>query len=157
MKKKILIDLTKLREIKKSDKEAVDTRLQNGSGFKTLKELATFRFTCRRCVDAPCIESCPVDALERDENNVIHRSLNLCVRCKSCIAMCPFGTMSLDLFKVKPEGYSVFDLSSNEDMDKYAKEFPDDVVRITDEEADIKRNIYALSDTVLIKDYAWHN
>ena len=48
--------------------EAYFYPLLNTNGLKTIRELATFRFTCRKCEDAPCINVCPADALEKDEN-----------------------------------------------------------------------------------------
>ncbi|QNL20411.1 hypothetical protein HZR84_00070 [Hyphobacterium sp. CCMP332] len=156
MSKKLLIDLLKLRDLERVSFEAADPALLKGEiGFKSIRELATFRFTCRRCMDAPCIDSCPVDALQRDEEHVIHRKLNLCIRCKSCIAMCPFGTMPLDLFQVKPD-HEIYDISNKEEMKRFADNFPDEMVTLTEEEEDWEKHIYALGDHVLIKDYAWH-
>ncbi|MCI0523200.1 MAG: 4Fe-4S binding protein, partial [Bacteroidales bacterium] len=95
---KVLIDMIKLRAAMTQDPslvlpEALCYSSANTNGLKTIRELATFRFTCRRCEDAPCIAVCPADALEKDSDGVIMRHTNLCVSCKSCVTICPFGTM----------------------------------------------------------------
>ena len=77
MAQKILIDMIKLRS---AMVENPDYRTAGGlflcnpvilNGFKSIRELATFRFTCRKCEDAPCIAVCPADALEKDGDGII--------------------------------------------------------------------------------------
>ena len=86
---KILIDMIKLRSamVENSALTLPDAYFYpslNVNGLKTIRELAVFRFTCRKCEDAPCISVCPSDALEKDEDGIIIRHTNLCVSCKSC-------------------------------------------------------------------------
>jgi len=153
--KKILIDLTKLRDLGATRAEAVDPSLLNGGALKTIRELATFRYTCRRCKDAPCINVCPADALEKDETGMVVRSLNLCIRCKSCITVCPFGTLMNDLFEVQTSGYQYFDLTDEDALNQFVTSFPEEVVSYTEEEENEEEHIYRLSDRVLVKEYAW--
>jgi len=153
--KKVLIDLTKLRDLDNCQKEAVDPHLLKGKTFKTIRELASFWSTCRRCQDAPCTSVCPADALAKDANGMISRALNLCIRCKSCITACPFGTLMNDLFAVKTEGYQYLDLDIEQELQQFADAYDDDVVRIVEFDAKPEKNIYKLSDKVLIKDITW--
>ena len=72
MSRKVLIDMVKLRSamIENSNQELPEAYYYpslNINGLKTIRELAAFRFTCRKCEDAPCINVCPADALEKDE------------------------------------------------------------------------------------------
>ncbi|MGC9344540.1 MAG: hypothetical protein ACP5E3_17680, partial [Bacteroidales bacterium] len=84
----LLIDLNKYREFQ--DK-SLDIPFPDGilsenpviNGRKSIRELAVFAFSCRRCKDAPCITVCPEEALKKDENGMITRSVNRCVACKS--------------------------------------------------------------------------
>jgi carbon-monoxide dehydrogenase iron sulfur subunit len=49
---------------------------------------------CRHCHDAPCIEACITDCIQRDEktgNIVIEHEE--CVGCWACIKVCPFGAI----------------------------------------------------------------
>jgi len=57
----------------------------------------SFPLVCRQCDPAPCIESCPVEALTRD-NNGGHISLNPdeCTLCGLCTEACPLGCIDVD-------------------------------------------------------------
>ena len=53
--------------------------------------------TCQQCQDAPCMNVCPVKAISRDE--VLGRvsvDYDICIGCRSCVAVCPFGAMSFN-------------------------------------------------------------
>jgi carbon-monoxide dehydrogenase iron sulfur subunit len=52
---------------------------------------------CRHCEDAPCVTICPTGALEKQgiEQPVIIKT-ELCIGCKWCILVCPFGEIWLD-------------------------------------------------------------
>jgi len=54
---------------------------------------------CRHCEDAPCVAICPTKALQKpDPEGPVIIDQELCIGCKSCIMVCPFGviTMSAD-------------------------------------------------------------
>ena len=161
MEKKILIDLPKLRDhqlIGRGDTPRIDGVLSsypNTNGRKTLRELAVFRFACRYCKLAPCIDVCPEEALEKDSDGYIVRFTNLCVACKSCVTICPFGTMMSDFFELKrtPENY--FDLNDPDELEKFVEYNPGGSVRFVDMEENREENIYKLSENVLVKEYPW--
>ena len=152
---KILVDMVKLRDYDNCKPDGIILDPGINSEFKSLRELATFLFTCRRCDEAPCINVCPAEALEKSENDIITRSLNLCVRCKSCIAICPFGTLMDDLFE-KKDRTSFFDLSDEAELERFVKESPDQTVSYYDGDEDPDQHIYRLSDNILVKDYRWN-
>ncbi|MCK4989204.1 MAG: hypothetical protein KAS29_01915, partial [Bacteroidales bacterium] len=75
MAQKILIDLEKFRSPRgnssdESPPEGFYGFSSDGLGLKSIRELAVFQFTCRKCSDAPCIEVCPADALEKDDQGI---------------------------------------------------------------------------------------
>jgi formate dehydrogenase iron-sulfur subunit len=157
---KIMIDLIKLRSAMIADSnltlpEAFFYPAVNLNGLKTIRELATFRFTCRKCKDAPCITVCPAEALEKDENGIVTRHTNLCVSCKSCVTICPFGSMMTDFFKHHRNRAYLFDLNDEEDIEKFIKACPAGTVTMTDNDESPEENIYCLNEKVLVRDYLY--
>ncbi|MCK4326444.1 4Fe-4S binding protein [bacterium] len=65
----------------------------DNKGVVSLRELAAFAIICRQCDEAPCVKSCPQDALEKQEDGTLKRYNMLCISCKSCAYACPFGTI----------------------------------------------------------------
>lgn len=160
MAKKILIDMIKLREAMKKDPsyplpDACFYTEPNKNGLKTIRELAVFRFTCRKCEDAPCIGVCPADALEKDEEGLIVRHTNLCVSCKSCVTICPFGTMMTDFFKHHRNRDLLYNIREEGSMRKFVEACPEGVAILTTEEEMPEKNIYKLNERVLIRDYLY--
>ena len=51
---------------------------------------------CRHCEDAPCMEICPTNAIERqDGEGPVLINEELCIGCKFCVLACPFGVLSV--------------------------------------------------------------
>ena len=127
----------------------------NRSGLKPFRELAVFRFTCRRCEDAPCVAVCPAEALEKDSEGLIERHLNLCISCKSCVTVCPFGTMMTDFFKYHRNKDLFYDLDDDEEMDLFVRACPDGIASFTNLDESPELNIYRLNDKILVRDYMY--
>ncbi len=160
MTRKILIDMIKLRKamVENSDlalPEAYFYPSKNINGLKSIRELATFRFTCRKCEDAPCIIVCPADALEKDEDGLVVRHTNLCVSCKSCVTICPFGTIMTDFFKHHRNKDLFYDLKDEKDLEKFVEACPEGTITLTDDDESPEQNIYRLNEKVLVKDYLY--
>jgi Fe-S-cluster-containing hydrogenase component 2 len=47
---------------------------------------------CRQCENSPCVKVCPEDAIERVNDMVVVKE-NLCIGCRSCSIVCPFGNI----------------------------------------------------------------
>jgi len=135
--------------------EALFYPTQNINGLKTIRELATFRFSCRKCEDAPCISICPADALERDSEGIIARHTNLCISCRSCVTICPFGTMMTDFFTHHRNRELMYDLKNDDELQQFIKVCPEGTVTITDMDEAPDKNIYRLNEKVLIKDFLY--
>jgi|WetSurSiteA1Bulk_404760.scaffolds.fasta_scaffold05863_3 ferredoxin-like protein FixX len=155
MAKKLLIDLQKLREYKDTPVEGVLKFGEYAGSFKTIRELASFQFSCRRCEKAPCLEACPSMALTKNRDDIVRRATLLCVRCKSCIFVCPFGTLMDDLFVVKTSGRSFIRLHGEKDLQRFADSLPGEVASITDLEEEPARQVFSLSENILIKEFTW--
>lgn len=161
MAKKLLIDLDRFRDNRPGESsddlrpEGILSFFPDTTGRKTIRELAVFRYTCRRCEEAPCIDACPADALDKDSDGMIRRSTNLCIACKSCVVICPFGTMMSDFFEHIRSPGNYFDLNDAEQVREFIKISPEGAVTWVDTDEDPAANIYQLNDKVLIKEVAW--
>jgi Fe-S-cluster-containing hydrogenase component 2 len=160
MAQRILLDMIKLRSVMAENSsltipECYFYKSANSNGLKTIRELATFRFSCRKCEDAPCISICPAEALEKDEEGIIDRHTNLCISCKSCVTVCPFGTMMTDFFKHHRNKDLYYDLNDRKELDLFIKACPPGVVSLTDEDESPANNIYMLNDKVLVREYLY--
>jgi Fe-S-cluster-containing dehydrogenase component len=160
MAQMILIDMIKLRNAMAEDStlqlpEGLFYESDNDNGLKTIRELAVFRFTCRKCEDAPCIAVCPADALEKDKDGIITRHTNLCISCKSCVTICPFGTMMTDFFKHHRNKDLLYDLTDKGELDKFIQACPVGSVTMVNSGESPEENIYALNENILVKDYLY--
>jgi len=121
MGKKLIIDLAECKPQSESGVRCSYKHHPDNKGIDALLELIRFALICRRCEAAPCIEACPVGALEKvpserrvpagrggDDYGVLKRANMLCTGCGSCAIACPFGTVYTDLV---PFPSSVCDLS----------------------------------------------
>ena len=54
--------------------------------------------SCQQCQDAPCLNVCPVKAISRDEElGRLFVDYDVCIGCRSCVGVCPFGAMSFNI------------------------------------------------------------
>jgi Fe-S-cluster-containing dehydrogenase component len=58
---------------------------------------ATLPAVCRHCDEPPCVAACPFEALRREDDGAVVRSLVFCRGCGSCVLACPFGVIDSDL------------------------------------------------------------
>ena len=160
MAQKILIDLQKLRstEEKPSDispPEGFHGFSIDGQGWKSIRELAVFQFTCRKCSDAPCIGVCPADALEKADKGIVSRATNLCISCKSCVVICPFGTIMNDFFEYHRDRENCYDLDDDEELEMWIRANPEGAVSRVDMEEDPEQHIYSLNEHILVREHMW--
>jgi Fe-S-cluster-containing dehydrogenase component len=160
MARKILIDLEKFRTLegRPSDEvraEGMCRRNPGNRGLISIREWAAFMLSCRRCSAAPCIDVCPAQALEKDEKGIIVRATNLCIACKSCVVICPFGTLMNDFFRYHGDRDHEYDLTDARELEILMKEAPEGAVILTDQEEDPDKHIYRLTEQILVKERTW--
>lgn len=51
---------------------------------------------CNQCTDAPCMEICPVTALDKLDNGIVDLDQDLCIGCKACMHGCPYDALYLN-------------------------------------------------------------
>jgi len=47
---------------------------------------------CMQCLDAPCLEACPIDIIKFEANLVRYYEED-CIGCESCSMVCPYGAV----------------------------------------------------------------
>lgn len=162
MAEKILFDLEKFRSYngqsrKEQLSEGILSGMDDGSGLKSILELAVFQFSCRKCSDAPCVDVCSAGALEKTEEGYISRSINLCIACKSCVVICPFGTMMNGFFSYHRDEEKLYDVMDKKELELLIKNSPEGAVQVVDMEEDPKQHIFKLNDHILVKEQEWES
>ncbi|MFO7852045.1 MAG: 4Fe-4S dicluster domain-containing protein [Bacteroidota bacterium] len=155
MSKKIVIDMMKCRNCNSCEVQCSYHHHPGNNGMMPLLEKAAFNFTCRRCEDAPCIDVCPVDALEKDSNGVVIRSANLCVACKSCVMACPFGTMMNNFFEVCKSVCDYCGMNDHPVKLLCIETCPENALSLEDIDEDPEQNLHKLNDKVLVREIIW--
>ena len=135
----------------------------DNNGITHLREKAHFALICRHCEQAPCVNSCPQEALQRNEDKVVVRSNMLCVGCNSCVAACPFGTIyhdiipfiafSCDLCVDRCNDRPVCRPTGREPV--CVKTCPYGALKYGNFEEDIEKRIYQLKDRLSVHITAW--
>lgn len=58
--------------------------------------------SCQQCEDAPCMTICPVKAISCDQElDYVKIDYDVCIGCRSCVAVCPFGAMGFNVIDKK--------------------------------------------------------
>jgi Fe-S-cluster-containing dehydrogenase component len=154
--KRLFIDLEKLNKEGNVTSECSYYYHPKNSGITKLRELGQFLFICRKCEEAPCVNACPKEALEKQKDNILKRYVVRCVSCKSCSLACPFGTIAIDTI---PYIVSQCDAC----IDRIDKEEPvcvktcsvKDAVKFIDIEESEKDNVYLISKNVAVHAMPW--
>jgi Fe-S-cluster-containing dehydrogenase component len=97
MAKRLFIDLEKCRKCKECPVTCSYYYHPGNNGVLALREFATYAVICRQCEEAGCVNACPKEALEKQEDGTLKRYNMRCVSCKSCGIACPFGTILPEL------------------------------------------------------------
>ena len=49
---------------------------------------------CNHCVKAPCVESCPTQAMHKGDGNITMHTPSKCIGCRNCMAVRPYEVIS---------------------------------------------------------------
>ena len=82
-----------------------ENNLQRGHVWASKKVKTTGKFPnvrfefiptlCNHCENAPCVKGCPTKAMHKGYGNITMHSPKKCIGCRTCIAMCPYGVISI--------------------------------------------------------------
>jgi len=53
-------------------------------------------YACRHCENAPCVSVCPTGAMHREDLGAVVVNPVLCIGCRMCQVVCPFGIPVFD-------------------------------------------------------------
>ena len=89
--KRLFIDLEICYKCKECKADCSYFYHPENKGAVNLIEMASKMFICRKCEEAPCVNACPNEALEKKEDGTLMRHNMLCTGCQTCTLACPFG------------------------------------------------------------------
>lgn len=108
---------------------------------------------CAQCEDAPCVSSCPVDALSiNDDTNAVIVDRDKCISCGSCIKACPGKVPFLHPDNNKAV---ICDLCEGDpECVKVCKEAGYNALILVKENTNEYRKLFAMEPVVVAKDLA---
>ncbi len=124
------------------------------SGITSLREYATFVLFCRHCDEAPCVNSCYYNALEKQADGVLKRYNMRCTSCKSCVIACPFGTILADFIPYL-DSYCDYCIRKIDSLPACVRSCPHKAVEVKEVEESIEQNIYLIGKTLAVRSRKW--
>ncbi|MFH1996439.1 MAG: 4Fe-4S dicluster domain-containing protein [Candidatus Omnitrophota bacterium] len=154
--KRLFIDLEKCTEDKDSAIKCEYFYHPGNNGIAAVWELANFALVCRKCDDAPCAASCPFEALERQENNIMRRYSMRCTSCKTCAQACPFGTIYPETipYLLSRCDICVGKLKENQ-LPKCVSSRDHDGIQYGDFDENEDEEMYKLTENIIIRSEHW--
>ena len=124
------------------------------NGITNLREYATFALFCRHCEEAPCVNACYHDALEKQADGVLKRYKMRCTSCKSCAIACPFGTIFPDFIPYL-DSKCDYCIGFSEKQPKCVTSCPEKAVEVKEIEENAEQNIYFVGESLAVRSRKW--
>ena len=159
--KRLLIDIPALLDsgVSPENIECEYMYHRNSNGHFSLLEVAQFAAYCRQCKEAFCVDACPKEAIEHQENGVIKRYNMRCVGCKSCVLACPFGTIFPEVINYITSkcDFCLNQLEENPDYQPLCvKTAPENTFSLKEiESEDPKKNLFFAGDNLAVITKSW--
>ncbi len=123
-------------------------------GVASLREYATFATICRHCEQAPCVNSCYHNALERAADGHLKRYKMRCTSCKSCTIACPFGVIFADFIPYL-DSRCDYCLGVSGKFPVCMESCPHKAIDVKDIEEDLEKNIYFVGEHLAVRTRRW--
>lgn len=124
------------------------------NGIASLREYATFATICRHCEQAPCVNSCYHNALERATDGHIKRYKMLCTSCKSCSVACPFGIIFQDFIQYL-DSKCDFCVGISGKVPKCIASCPNKAIDILEIEENLEKDIFYVGTSLVVHSKKW--
>jgi Fe-S-cluster-containing hydrogenase component 2 len=125
------------------------------NGVASLREYATFATICRHCDEAPCVNACYHNALERQPDGHLKRYKMRCTSCKSCTIACPFGIIFQDFIPYL-DSKCDFCVGTSKELPRCVSTCPEKAIEIKEIPAeDLEKDIYFVGDNLAVHTKKW--
>lgn len=155
MNKKLFIDLEKCKGCQYCRASCSYPYHPKNIGITSLLERVNFLLVCRRCDDEPCVNSCPKDALEKQQDGVLKRYMMRCINCKSCSIACPFGTIFPELIPLIACSCDYCLGRAGEELPLCVPTCPIGAVEYKEIEQDPSKDLYQVADNLVVHSVHW--
>lgn len=155
--KKLFIDIEICYKCNKCTAECSYYYHPENKGYVRCLALAAQEYVCRRCEQPPCVNACPMKALEKGIDGRLERYSMRCTSCKTCTIACPFGVIYPQLVEYKS---SMCDYCAGRSNDNTApvcvKTCPKNALQWVEMQENKDKDIYAVrNDKFLVHTIKW--
>jgi Fe-S-cluster-containing hydrogenase component 2 len=124
------------------------------NGVASLREYATFATICRHCEEAPCVNACYHNALERGSDGHLKRYKMRCTSCKSCSVACPFGIIFQDFIPYLDSKCDYCVVSSS-GLPRCVSTCAHKAIEVKEVEESLEKNIYFVGESLAVHTLKW--
>jgi Fe-S-cluster-containing hydrogenase component 2 len=153
MSERLVIDLDACRDCVECTAQCTYPYHTGAPGVARLRELAAFELACRQCKVRSCVEACPNDALEEQENGVLKRYNMRCTGCLSCSHACAFGNIIPAALQFRDAACD-YCAGRADGQPECARTCPEKAI-VVEEVADGQAGVYLLGDSLGVRATVW--
>lgn len=131
---------------------------EGNNGIISVVELATYCLICRRCEEPHCVNACPVEALEQqeDKDKLLIRHNMRCISCKSCSHACPYGTIYPELVPLLVHNCDFcLDRRNKESEPLCIKSCPYGALSLKEADTELGEKIFLVGDNLIVHSTHW--
>ena len=155
MKKRLFVDLEICYRCEQCTAKCSYFYHPANKGVVSILELANCIEVCRRCEQAPCVQSCPNEALEKQPDGSLKRYNMRCTSCKSCTLACPFGTLYPEIVPYLSSRCDYCLGRSEGKMPECVNTCPLKAVQFIEVEESKEKDIYLIGDNLAVHLVPW--